>query len=141
MPPDPINLGAKGIDLSQRMVQTQTIGASPATAAETIIATLVIPSNLQLTSGVMLWGWAAFTVGTGGTAANLKIKQTNASGSTLAATGATTGGVTAASLNDMNLQCIDTAPATGGQYVLTLTVGGASATSVVSGCSLMALVV
>lgn len=139
--PNPIQMGAAGIDLSGRLVQTSTVAASPATAAETVIASVTIPGNLQVASGVFLFGWAAFTVGTSGTAANLKLKQTNAAGATLAATGATTGGITAAALADINVQGVDTSPASGQVYALTLTVAAGAATSTVSGVSLVAIVV
>ena len=141
MPPDPINLGAKGVDLSQRLVNSVTVAASPSAATETTIATLTIPSNLQVVSGVLLLGFAAFTVGTSGTACNLKIRQTNTSGSTIAATGATTGGIAAANLIDMNVSGVDTSPPAAGVYVLTLTVTAGAAASTVSQCSLSAFVI
>lgn len=141
MPPDPITLGAKGVDLSQRFVSSVAVAASPSAAVETTICTLTIPSNLAVINGVVLLGFAAFTVGTNGTACNLKIRQTGTSGTTIAATGATTGGITAANLVDMNVAGVDTSPPAAGVYVLTLTVTAGSAASTVSGVHLMAMVV
>jgi hypothetical protein len=142
MPAEKIYQSALGLDLSPRFVQSQVVAASPSAATETIICTITIPANAAITSGILLQGWAAFTVGTSGTACNLKIRQTNTSGSTIAATGATTGGVAAANLVDMNVQGFDTAGALPGQvYVLTLTVTAGAAASTVSGCQLTALVV
>jgi hypothetical protein len=122
-------------------VQSQTVAASPSAAVETTICTVTIPTNIAVASGVLLFGWAAMTVGTSGTAVNLKLRQTNTSGTTLAATGATTGGIAAGNLIDMNVQAIDTAPASGQVYVLTATVTAGAATSTVSGCSILALVI
>lgn len=138
---EPIGISGSNVDLSKRIVQSSTVAASPSAASETTICTLTVSSNLAVVSGIMLWGWAAFTVGTSGTACNLKIRQTNTSGTTLGATGATTGGISATNLVDMNVQGFDTAAVLPGQvYVLTLTVTGGAAASTVSACQLFALV-
>jgi hypothetical protein len=141
MPTVPIDQSAIGVDLSPRFIQSNAVAASPSAATETTICTLTIPSNLSVVSGVILLGFAAFTVGTNGTACNLKIRQTNTSGTTLGATGATTGGITAANLVDMNVAGFDTAAGGSQVYVLTLTVTGGSATSTVSAAQLVAIVV
>lgn len=141
MPPDPIVRGAAGLDLSQRFVTSSTVAASPSAATETTICTLTIPSNLQVTSAVILLGFAAFTVGTSGTACNLRIRQTNTSGTTIGATGATTGGISATNLVDMNVAGQDASPPAAGVYVLTLTVTGGAAASTVSAANLVAIVV
>ncbi len=140
MPTQPITISATEVDLSPRIIQSATVAASPSAATETTIATLTLPSNLSIINGVILMGFAAFTVGTSGTACNLKIRQTNTSGSTVAATGATTGGVAATNLLDMNVSGIDTAAVGTQVYVLTLTVTSGAATSTVSAAQLVAIV-
>jgi hypothetical protein len=127
--------------MSPRLVQSQTVAASPSAAVETTICTVTIPTNIAVAAGVVLFGWAAFTVGTSGTACNLRLRQTSTGGTSLATTGATTGGIAATNLVDMNVQAIDTSPASGQVYVLTLTVTGGAAASTVSGCSILALVI
>ena len=88
----------------------------------------------------MLFAWAAFTVGTSGVSANLKIRQTDASGATIAATGATT--VTATNLEQLVAMGRDTAAVIPGQiYVATLLVGSGAAISTVSGVFLGALLI
>ena len=141
MPSVPIDQSAIATDLSPRIIQSSTVAASPSAATETTICTLTIPSNVPVVSGIILMGFAAFTVGTSGSACNLKIRQTNTSGSTIAATGATTGGVSAGNLLDMNVSGVDTASVAAGVYVLTLTVTAGAATSTVSACQLVAIVV
>lgn len=139
MPYQPIRANAAGLDLSPRIARSDTVAASPTAAVETIICTVTIPLDVQPILGVLLLGFAAFTVGTAGISANLRIRQTDASGSVVKATGATT--ETAANLDDKNVQGFDAAPPATGVYVLTLTVGSASAGSAVSAASLVALVI
>lgn len=142
--PEPVHVAGGAVDLSTRVVQSKTVAGSPATNAETVIATLTLPNDLAVGLGVLLFGWAAFTVGTSGSACNLKIRQTGTSGTTIAATGATTGGIAAANLVDMNAQGVDlspSSPTTNQVYVLTLTVTAGAATSTVSAVSLVALVI
>lgn len=131
---------AASIDLSSRVVYSVTVAASPSAGTETTVATLTIPTSLAVASGVHLFGYAAFTVGTSGVSANLKIRQTDTSGSTIAATGATT--VTATNLKTMTVMGVDTAATLPGQvYVLSLLIGSGAATSTVSAVYLCALVV
>lgn len=137
--PDPFNESARFIDLSKRLVHSQAVVASPAAAAETTIATITIPSGLTLADGVVLFGWCAFTVGTNGTSFNLKVRQTDTSGSTKAATGLLN--ATAANLVSPSILAFDAAPTAAGVYVLTLTVTAGSAESTVSAVELLALVV
>jgi hypothetical protein len=142
VPPDPIRIAASGIDLSGRFVESVAVVASPAAAAETIIAqTAALPEEV-LVSGVLLSGWAAFTVGTNGTAARLRLRQTNVAGAIVADTGALTGGIAAAGLVALGVQGKDSSPAAAGQvYVLTLQVTAGSAPSTVSATSLRAIAV
>jgi hypothetical protein len=139
MPVLPITAGAKGLDLSGRVVHSATVVASPAAAAETTICTVTIPDDIAIMLGVVLIGYAAFTVGTNGVSANLKLRQTNTSGTTIKASGAVT--ETAANLDGRSIAGVDTAGTAGAVYVLTLTVGSGSAASTVSAVSLIALAI
>ena len=137
--PDPFLESGRFLDLSPRVAHSETVSASPAAAVETIIGTITLPSGLTLATGVFLFGWAAYTVGTNGTGGNLKIRQTDASGSTKAATGALT--VVATNLVHATAIGFDAAPTAAGVYVLTLTVTGGSAASTVSALELLAIAV
>ena len=77
----PIQIGAAGLDLSARFIESHAVAGSPAAAVETTICTLTLPRGLSINKGVFLSVNAAFTVGTSGTACNLRIRQTNAAGS------------------------------------------------------------
>ena len=140
--PDTIQVSGNRVDLSGRIADSTTVVASPAAAAETIICSLALPAFNQaaVISKVFLDGWAAFTVGTNGTAIQLKIRQTNVSGTVIVASGALTGGIAAAALVAQDIQGSDASPGVG-TYVLTLQVTGGSAASTVSAVSLRALVV
>lgn len=140
--PVPINRSVAGSDLSARFFQSSTVAGSPAAAAETIICTLTVTGDPTLVNGVILLGFAAFTVGTSGTACRLRIRQTDTSGATKGDTGATTGGIAAANVVDMNVAGVDTSPTLTNQvYVLTLTVTAGAAASTVSAAQLVAIVV
>lgn len=140
--PHPINLGAAGIDLSQRFFVSTAVAASPATNAETTICTVTCTGDIAALAGVYLWGSCAFTVGTSGTAITLKLRQTGTSGATVFSTGATTAGISAGNLVALDAQGFDNAPVLPGQvYVLTMTVTGGAATSTVSAANLFAVVV
>jgi hypothetical protein len=138
--PQPIRTSIATTDLSSRFQSTQVVGGSPALAAETIIGTLAVAGfgDTPLVSGIQFDGWAAFTVGTAGVSATLRIRQTNASGSVVATTGALS--VTAASLVQISVQGFDAAPGVA-TYVLTLQIGSASAISTVSALSLQSVLV
>ena len=143
MPADPIRITSSGVDLSDRFAASTTVVASPAAAAETIIASLTLGANLSTKLGVLLTGWAAYTVGTNGTAVQLKLRQTNVSGTTVAATGALTGSQHgAAILSADDIQGLDTAPVFPGQvYVLTMQVTAGAAASTVSAVFLAAFAI
>jgi len=125
----PITLSAAHMDGSPRINYTSTVVGSPATSAETIVASVTVPPGLDITDGILLVGQAAFTVGTSCTAVTAKIHQTNASGSTVYSTGATT--ATAGQLGTRSVVGFDPAPGVG-TYVFTLTVANGAATSTVS---------
>ena len=143
MPTEPITRNVLGLDLSGRFVFTTTVVASPAAAAETIIASLTIPANIAAVTGVDLTGWAAYTVGTNGTAVQLRLRQTSAVGTLVAASGALTGSQHgAAILSADDIEGFDTAPVLPGQvYVLTMQVTAGAAISTVSAVKLRAIVV
>ena len=142
MSPNTIQLAGSGIDLTQRVVTTTTVVASPALAAETIIAQLTLPNQVTPQTGVILSGWAAYTVGTSGTAVQFKVRQTNVSGTTVAATGALTGSQHgAAILSADDIGGFDTAATPGMTYVLTMQVTAGAAASTVSGVLLYAIIV
>jgi hypothetical protein len=140
MPPAPIDYSSALVDLSQRFQGTSTVVASPAAGAETIIASLALADfgNLTVVSGIRLHGFAAFTVGTDGVSANLRIRQTDVNGSVVKTTGAVI--AVATNLLAMNVLGLDASPGVK-TYVLTLTVGSGSAPSTVSAVHLAATVI
>ena len=142
MPVTPIRIASSELDLSQRVVDSTTVAGSPAAAAETIIASVTIPdfNVLAVTQRIYVQGWAAFTVGTSGTAVTMRIRQTNVSGTVVVTTGALTGGVTAANLLAQDICGSDAAPGVA-TYVLTLQVTAGAAASTVSAVELLAMVV
>jgi hypothetical protein len=136
--PQPITRNAVNDDLSTRFVGTSSVLNSPiAAAAETIIASVAIPNfgDTPIVAGIRLHGWAAFTVGTNGTAATLKIHQTNAAGSTVVSSGALT--VTAANLVAFDVLGADATPGAA-TYVLTLQITSGSANTTISAVHLSA---
>lgn len=140
MPPSPLRLNADDLDLSGRLFRSGTVAASPTGATETTVCTLTITPQLAVTEGILLFGYLAFTAGTDGASAVVRLRQTNTSGSIVKASGAVN--VTAASLYDRAIAGFDTGPTLPGQvYVLTLTVASATAGSTVSAAELVALVV
>lgn len=140
--PDQIQQSVRFTDLSPRMVFSTTVVASPAGASETIIASVTIPSALLVATGVVLNGWAAYTIGATPTSAQLRIRQTSVAGTIKADTGAMTGGHnTAGFLVADDVNGVDTAPADAQIYKLTLTVAGGSSASTVSAVFLQATVI
>lgn len=141
MPPQPFEFAANLFDLSPRFVASTVVVASPAAAAETIVASVTVPGGLSYASGVIVCGWAAFTVGTSGTAVQLRLRQTTVAGTVVANSGALTGGVAAAGLLAQDVQGFDTAPGDGQIYKMTLQVTAGSAASTVSAVLLFAIAV
>jgi hypothetical protein len=140
--PRPINEGADAIDLSPRFIRSAVVVASPALAAETIIAQSPAVGDVAIMQGVRLSGWAAFTVGTTGTAVRLRLRQTNVAGTVVADTGALTAGIAAAALVSQDVEGFDAAAVAPAQvYVLTLQVTGGSAVSTVSAVMLSGLII
>lgn len=144
MPVPPITQNSVGLDLTARMQLTTTVAASPAGASETIIATLTLnpgPAACSIQSGIMLNGWAAYTLGSTPTSCQLRIRQTNVAGTVVADTGAMTGGHnTAGFLVADDVNGFDSG-AGAAVYVLTLTVAGAGSASAVSKLYLLATLI
>lgn len=133
MPVVPIQETSAGIDFSQRVQVSTTVAASPALAAETVIASLTLQGDVAVQRSVILRGWAAFTVGTSGTAVRLRIRQTNVSGTVVGDSGALTGGVAAGNLLVESVAGVDASPSNTGQvYALTLQVTAGAGASTVS---------
>jgi hypothetical protein len=136
----PIRQSIVPIDLSERFPSTKVVAASPALAAETVIATLTLPGfgDTAVVSGIQFDGWAAFTVGTSGVSATMRVRQTNVSGAVVATTGALT--VVATNLVQISVQGFDATPGVA-VYALTLQIGSGAAASTVSALSLQAVVI
>jgi hypothetical protein len=138
--PLPIQQGAIGLDLSPRIFKSETVAASPAAAVETIICSVVVQGDLSTALGVVLIGWASYTVGTNGTAVTFKIRQTDAAGATVVTSGAES--ATAATLASKQVMGVDDGQVAARQvYVLTMTVTAGSAVSTVSAATLLAIAV
>src|SRR5215469_7409104 len=122
----PISVNGIGVDLSGRFSANTTVVASPATNAETVVASITaISSPVVVASGVLIFAQAAYTVGTSGTAVTYRIRQgtTAGSGTVLTTTGATTAGVSAGNLVVENVFALDTASTFPGQsYCFTIQV-------------------
>lgn len=139
----PITRNISTVDLSARFPVTTTVVASPALAAETIIANLTLPSfgDIPIVSGVLLQGWAAYTVGTSGTTVTFRIRQTNVSGTVVVTTGALSGSQHGAGiLSADDIAGYDVTPGVG-VYCLTMQVANGAAASTVSAVLLAATVV
>lgn len=142
MPVVPIQETAAGIDLQSRVPVSTTVVGSPALAAETIIASITLTGDIAVQRSVIIRGFAAFTVGTSGTAVRLRIRQTDVNGTVKGDTGALTGGIAAGNLVVENVAGVDAAPSNTGQvYVMTLQVTAGAAASTVSAVELDAIVV
>jgi hypothetical protein len=138
--PLPIRVGASDVDLSARVFRSATVVASPSAAAETTIASVTVSGDLATALGVLVVGFAAYTVGTNGTAVNFRIRQTDTSGTIIKATGATT--ATAANLGAQTIAGVDAGQVAARQvYVLTMTVTAGSAASTVSAVEIVAIAV
>jgi hypothetical protein len=136
----PYQLASLSVDFKDRVFTDVTVDASPAAAAETIIATVGPLSALRADQSVVLFAFAAYTVGTSGTAGRLRIRRTDASGATKADTDAVA--QTAAAKVELVAAGVDALGAVGGQvYVATLTITAGSAASTVSNVLLVAFVV
>lgn len=128
-----LNSNIAGADLSARFKTSVTLVASPTGSAETIICQATIVDSISVATGVLVEGYAAFVVGTSGTACRLRVRQNNVSGTVVADTDAVTGGIAAGNKVTLSVNGVDTAPVLPNEvYVLTLTVTGGAATSTVA---------
>jgi hypothetical protein len=141
--PDPVHIAANQVDLSARFKLSTAVVGSPAAGAETIICQVAIPNDLAVATGIILNGWAAYTIGASGVSCQLRVRQTNVAGAIIANTGVQTGGhSTAGQLVSDDVNGIDASPVLPGQvYVLTLQVGSGAGVSTVSATYLQATVV
>jgi hypothetical protein len=143
MPPATIESNIATADLGARFKATTTVGASPAGASETVIGTLTIADFgfAAVTQGVIVNGWAAYTLGSTPSSCQLRIRQTNIGGTVVGNTGAMTGGHnTAGFLVADDVNGFDSGAGVG-VYVLTLTVAGAGSASTVSALYLTAIII
>lgn len=142
MPVQPITSTNLGQDLTPRIAVTTAVTASPSGSAETIIATLNIANfgAIAVLSGVIVEGWAAYTVGTSGASVTFKIRQTNVSGSTVVTSGALTGSQHGAGILSADDIAGFDSGAGAATYVLTMTVGSGAAASTVSAAFLKATI-
>jgi len=135
-----IKLDSLAADFTDRLFTDLTVDGSPAAAAETIIATVTVASVPRAEMGVLLFCTAAFTAGTNGTGANLRIRRTNAAGAIIVASGAVT--VVATQLYSPTVLAFDPLGVAQNQvYVATLQITAGSAPSTVSAVTFAALVV
>ena len=137
--PAPLRLNAAGLDLTGREHDASTVVASPTDNTETIIGSVTCDTGAAVLHGALVIGFAAFTIGTSGTAWTLRIRETNVSGTVVQSSGAI--GATAADLVSTSIVGVDTAAAEGQVYVLTLEVTGGAAASTVSAVELVSLLV
>lgn len=138
--PIPIQQGAAALDLSPRVFKSEVVAASPAAAVETTICSVVVQGDLSTALGVVLFGWATYTVGTNGTAVTFKIRQTDTAGTVVVTSGAET--ATAAALASKPIMGVDDGQVAARQvYVLTMTVTAGSAASTVTAATLLAIAV
>jgi hypothetical protein len=122
------------------LTNSNAIIASPAAAAETIVATCGPLSLIVDTAQVLLLWFVEFTVGTSGTSAKALLRR----GATVSATQINVGALTtvvAGNLVRFSGFYIDS-PASGAnlQYSLSLTIGAGAATSTVSDVQIIATV-
>ena len=144
--PGAILVNGGHVDLSTRFASNNnTVVASPSGASETVVGRLLaIPSNIQVTAGVVVAACLAYTVGTNGVSVRYRIRQgiTAGSGTVIYDSGVTTAGISAANLVQDSFFGVDTAASfPGQQYCVTLTVGSGSATSTVTTANLIALII
>lgn len=138
--PEPIRYNSVALDLATRFQSYKTVDASPSAGTETVIATLTLAdfADIAVVNRIELRGWAAFTVGTSGVSANLRIRQTDGNGTVVVASGATT--VAATNLKALDVFGFDAAPGVAA-YALTLTIGSGAAASTVSALELSAVII
>ncbi|HVE35376.1 MAG TPA: hypothetical protein VNC18_17555 [Gemmatimonadaceae bacterium] len=137
---NPLRLSGAGVDLSPRVQQNATVVASPSGSTETIVGSITISGDIVAAAGILVFGFGAYTVGGSGVSVDLKLRKTDASGSTLGATGAVD--IAATKLGSGALFAFDTSPSLPGQvYVLTATVASGAAETTFSAVKMLAVIV
>jgi hypothetical protein len=140
--PDPIISSNGGVDLTARFIESHAIVGSPAAGTIAIACSLTWSpqSNPTVVNGALLEAAVALTVGTNGVSVLLQIRRTNATGTVIATTGATT--AVAATLISLSTQGIDQVAFIPGQiWVACLTIASGSASSTVSAVSMFGTIV
>lgn len=142
--PLPIKYDSIALDMQARTQISTTVQNSPiAAAAETIICTLTLNrfADIAVQAGVLVNGWCAYTIGGTPTSAQLRVRQTNGSGTVVANTGAMTGGHnTAGFLVADDVNGFDSGAGVG-TYVLTLQIAGGSSNTTISAAYLVATII
>ena len=124
--------------MTPRIGVSTVVVASPALAAETVIGSLTIADfeDLSVMSGVELTGWCSVTTGTSGVSLQLRIRQTDVSGTVVADSGATDS--SAGTVNVRDVLGFDSGAGVG-TYALTLQVASGAAESTVAAVYLRAI--
>jgi hypothetical protein len=126
--------------LQSSFFQSAAIVASPAAAAETVVASLTLPVQIRADQTVFLFGNPVYIVGTNGTAGTVRLRRTSVGGALVASSGA----LVVAATNPVApiLLAPDVPGFVANQvYVLTLQITAGSAASTLSAVALYALVV
>lgn len=125
--------------VAPRLLQSVTVAASPAAAAETAVCTVKGITSRGGSGSVSLSGAVDLSIGTAGTAVTLRIRR----GDTTAGTAVATAGpftVTATDRYPLQVEGLDAPGEIAGQdYTLTVQVTSATAASTVNAASLSAL--
>lgn len=137
LPPERVD--ARVVNFASRLVASSVVVASPALAAETVIANVTIPGGEQVFEGVELVAWAAYTIGTSGVSAQFRLRQTGLGGTLLGDTGACNRA--AGQFFESSVNGLDAAPVGGQVYALTMQVASGAAASTVSAVYFRALII
>lgn len=127
--------------VGQLYLPRTVVDASPAGNAETVISTFTGISTVDADSVVLLDALANFTVGTAGTAARLRLRQSALLGTLVGDSGAVTAGIAAGAVCSFQLFAADRPGVVANMvYVLTLQVTAATGASTVSAVLIAPLV-
>ena len=135
----PMRYAGIDVDLSSRIAVSTTVAASPAAGAETVIASVTLPSNFRSAEQVLVDAWAAFVIGTSGVSARLRIRRSDINGAVVGDSDVLTGGIAAGNKVAQDVAALDTASVA--VYALTLLVGSGAAASTVSQVRLSAFTI
>lgn len=135
----PMRYAGIDVDLASRIAVSTTVAASPAAGAETVIASVTLPSGFRSAEQVLIDAWAAFVIGTSGVSARLRIRRTDINGTVVGDSDVLTGGIAAGNKVAQDVAALDTASVA--VYALTLLVGSGAAASTVSQVRLSAFTI